>query len=219
MFNWLFRKRNKLIHPGYIQQYLDLSFKISSETVDQVEYVVLDCETTGLGKSDRLITIGAVTCTSHEIYLEKILDQRYPCSEVGSSSEIHGELSSYEEEDEKELLRLFLHFLKNKIIVGHNIRFDVSKINQLVGEYFNISLKNHVIDTAHLIKRLDPVYFERTVGGNTNLHLDDLCNKYDIPIENRHTALGDAYLTAQLLQKVLFRLKKRGVNQLKQLLN
>jgi len=38
-----------------------------------------------------------------------------------------------------------------------------------------------------------------------------LCGVYNIPVENRHTALGDAYMTALLLQHILEGLKKRGV--------
>ena len=218
MFNW-FRRKKKNAIPYWIWDYQSLTFKNSSDTsIDEISFVVLDCETSGLKKTDRLITIGAVKCNTKEIYLDKVLDQKYPEIEVGRSAEIHGELTSETVTDKAVLTKELIDFLKNHIIVGHNIAFDIQMINSLLDEMYHINLKNKVLDTAHMVMRLDPVHFERTVGGKSMLHLDDLCEKYDIEIANRHTALGDAYLTAQLLQRLLSGLKKRGVNTIGQLM-
>ena len=176
-------------------------------------YCVLDCETTGLSKNDSIITIGAVISTPRIIFTNTVLDQRYPLPVSDKSSEIHGELGHEDEVNFKEHLKELIAFLKNYIIVGHNISFDVGKINQLLHKYFGMKLKNKMLDTANLAIRLDPVKYERTVGGATNLSLDDLCMAHQIPIENRHTALGDAYLTAQLLQRLLYRLESKGIRK------
>lgn len=216
----LFSHKKKTNHPDWIQDYLNLDFKThSSRTLDEIEFIVLDCETTGLSKSDEIITIGAVKCTSRDIFLDQIFDQKYSEVISGKSSEIHGELSGNGEENRIELLKNLINYLQNRIIVGHNISFDIGMINNSLRQAFDFSLKNKVLDTAQLMMRLDPVKYERSVGGNSNLHLDDLCKKFNIPIENRHTALGDAYMTAQLFQRILPQLKKRGLTKIGELIS
>ena len=48
--------------------------------------------------------------------------------------------------------------------------------------------------------------------------LDELCKVYHTPVEGRHTASGDAMITALLLVKLLGKLEARGVKTLKDLL-
>ena len=207
-----FTRREKKIIPSWLKDYQRLDFQ--KKNPDAYGFAVLDCETTGLSRNDAIITIGAVLCSGSEIFTDKVLDQRYPLSASGKSSEIHGELANEDQIDLDSYLQELVEFLKNHIIVGHNISFDVGKINQLLQKKYGVKLKNHVLDTAQLAIRLDPVKYERTVGGQYNLSLDDLCKRYNIPVENRHTALGDAYLTAQLLQRLIYRLNQKGIDKL-----
>ncbi len=198
-----------------------MNFKISPTIIVQnCECIVLDCETTGLEKNDDVVSAAAIRITPCNIHIETALDQRYSLEEVGISSEIHGEMSSnLNDRKTDDNLQELIDFVGNSILVGHNITFDIAKIEGLlrVNYDFKGGLKNKVLDTARLVKRLDPVKFERMVGGNSNLDLEELCRQFDITVENRHTALGDAYLTAQLFQKILSRLRKRGVKFVKDL--
>lgn len=218
MFRWLKRKKHEQ-RPDWLENYLGLDFRINKQTqLDDQIFVGLDTETTGLEKSDDIITIGAIQCTTKEVFLNNILDQKFSGIKAGKSSEIHGELEIQEGKDGINYLQELISFISNHIIIGHNISFDIMMINQLLQSQFNIQLKNKVIDTAILAIRLDPVKYERSIGGKSQLHLDDLCNEYDLKIENRHTALGDAYLTVLLFQRLVSKLKKRGIHSLKDLL-
>lgn len=217
MFGWL-KKQTEKEQPNWLKSYLGLDFATyTTSGIDDAQFVALDCETTGLGKADEVITIGALTCTSKEIFVSPVLDIKFDVPSIGASSEIHGELSSGASQIEGDHLEPVIEFLSNAIIVGHNIRFDVAKIDQLLKGKYHTSLKNKVLDTADLAIKLDPISYERSVGGRSRLSLDDLCNQFSIKIENRHTALGDAYITAQLMQKLLQRLKIRGCKEMKQL--
>ena len=209
---WSLFNRNKKALPEWLVHYSQLNFDIEQHT--DLTFVVLDCETTGLSKSDSIITLGAVLCTANEIFMDSILDQKYPLSESGKSSEIHGELAHQSEVNVDGHLEELIEFVKNHVIVGHNISFDVGKINQLLQKKYGMKLKNKVLDTAQMAIRLDPIKFERAVGGQSNLGLDDLCKQYQIAIENRHTALGDAYLTAQLLQRLIYQLHQKGITRI-----
>jgi len=50
------------------------------------------------------------------------------------------------------------------------------------------------------------------------ISLFTLAKAFDIPVENAHTALGDAYVTAQLFQRFLPLLEEAGVTDLADLL-
>lgn len=211
---------SKTIFPSFIKEYNALDFKTWDRLeTDFCEFVVIDAETTGLGKNDQIITLGALRMTTDEIGLEYLMDQRYPHTRATQAAEIHGELPQVVRKEQNELFEELVTYIGNRIIVGHHIAFDVSKINQMISEvYKGFQLKNQIIDTAQLLYRFNRDRYENQVGGMSNLQLDIACGDYHIPIENRHTALGDAYMTAQLLMHLLSLARKRGVLTLVELL-
>jgi len=99
------------------------------------------------------------------------------------------------------------------VLVGHHLRFDISILNEALKKRHAGKLRNPLIDTRDLALRV-----EKGRGGHDdqpgNYSLDALCQRYHIPGSDRHTAAGDAYITAILLLKLLGRLRKRGVIKL-----
>lgn len=205
--------------PDFIREYLELPFSDVLKTgIAEQTFTVLDCETTGLEKSDSIITIGAVKVEGADIALSSVLDQHYPVERI-EQAEVHGELGvSEHSKSPDELLDDLFTFIGSDPIVGHHISFDVGKINQVLQSRFGgLKLKNKVIDTFGMIRRLDPASMERNVAGQDSFQLDSLCKKYDIPVENRHTALGDAFMTAQLFIRLSHQAQKRGIKLVKEL--
>ena len=88
-------------------------------------------------------------------------------------------------------------------------------VNKVLQRELRQKLKNKVLDTSHLARRLalKPQHARPGTFG-----LDNLCRLYQIPMHDRHTAGGDAFITAVLLLKLLARLRKRGVHTLGDLL-
>lgn len=215
MFSGIFANRSK--YPGWVREYLSLDFKTEvQQSIWAPAYIVLDCETTGIARKDQIVTIGAVEVKGKSISLGHLLDIHLPLSENSVAATIHEELADQSGPFEIiEALQEVLAFLQNRPIVGHHISFDIRKLNQLFQEYFpGFKLKNQVLDTMILTRRLDPVRYERNVAGNESMQLDVLCEEFGIIIENRHTALGDAFLTAQLFQRLLPKLEQRGIKTL-----
>jgi DNA polymerase III subunit epsilon len=194
----------------------DLFFKIPVNTpIDEIEFAVIDTETSGLTKDAELISIGLVLVKQGEIKIDQTLAQNYNWETANDTALVHGELSqALKPEQEKQQLVEMLKFIGNKPLVGHQIAFDISVINKKVNEYFpRFKLKNNQLDTAKIWNRLNR-------GNNkelNNISLDYLCNQLNITIENRHTALGDAFMTTLVFVKLVERLKKRGIRTSKNL--
>ena len=132
------------------------------------------------------------------------------------SVSVHGILANGKEEkiNESDALEKFLDFIGNDILVGHNVDFDVAMINKLLKSFTGIKLKNKILDTRNLYLRLKR---GEDIPAKS-LSLDTLCEEFGIKKNDRHTAPGDAFITAVLFMKLLNRLNKRGVTQVNELL-
>ena len=219
MLSRLFTK--KAAYPEWMVNYESQIFNPEAkQSIWNPGYVVLDCETTGIGKKDKIVSIGAVLVQNKSISLSNVLDIHLPIEENSAAAVIHGELTDQSNEINMEkALPEVLNFLSNHVIVGHHIAFDLGKLNQLYQlDYPGFKLKNRMLDTMTLMKRIDPVRYERNVAGSDSMQLDVLCKEFGILVENRHTALGDAFLTAQLFQKLLVKLESRGIETMGNLL-
>ena len=217
---WPFQRKSKPVYPEFIQRYQELTFLPDRlQSISDGKYIVIDCESTGIDKQASIITIGAVTLCQHEIKLEEVLDVRLSLMASSKEAEIHGELSDQLEILEIDQMRKVLQYIKNAILVGHHVSFDIQLINRWFQKEFpGFKLLNPSVDTLAMIRRVDPQRMERQVAGHDGFQLDRLCKEYDIAIENRHTALGDAYMTAQLFHKISLTLEKRGVTLVKQII-
>ena len=193
--NWF----NKIIkeHPKFWETYLTYFEENQSK---EKRYVVFDCETTGLDyKSDRILSIGAVAIQNNEIivndYLEVFLQQDVFKAETVL---IHGILREGKEEKivEAEAVIRFLEFVKDATLVGHHVDFDIEMINQSLTRLDLGKLKNQSMDTDIMYQKLKYLPYEQHTS------LDELCTIYKIKKSDRHTASGDAFITALLFLKL-----------------
>jgi len=218
MFHWFSIKQKKNLSGHWIRYKECLSKKVP-ENINEVEFVVLDTETTGFDfKSDRILSIGAVTvagnvidiANSFEVYIYQ--DKFDP-----KSVEIHGLLKdgTVKKLTEQEAIIQFLDYVQNSVIVAHHANFDITMINEVLRRHNLPKLKNKVLDTGALY---------RATRINTNLidkqkkhTLDDIANAYDISLKDRHTASGDAYITAIAFIKIISKLNKNNTLKTKNL--
>jgi DNA polymerase-3 subunit epsilon len=83
---------------------------------------------------------------------------------------------------------------QNRVFVAHNVGFDYSFLRN---EYKKL-------DRRFIRKRLCTVRLTRKVfPGLKSYSLGKLCGQFDIPLENRHRAFGDARATTALLKHVI----------------
>jgi len=174
--------------------------------IEQVRFVVLDSETTGLDpRKDRLITIGAIAVLNHEILMEDSFEALLKVEYNSSAVTVHGVTREESRTglDEPAALDLFLGYLGNGVIVGHHIGHDVATFNAGYERHFGFRLENPSLDTMALTLHLER---DGAFAGRDPIQqfsLDALCGLFNIIPHDRHTAAGDAFMTALVFQRLL----------------
>jgi DNA polymerase-3 subunit epsilon len=201
MFNW-FSNNN---HPAFWQNYIAQFKGKSKANLEDTRFVVFDTETTGIQpKTDRVLSIGAISVIGNTINVPGVFERFLIQEKFNTNTvEIHGILKTGEQKklSESEAIEAFLDYLGNSILIAHHAAFDVEMINQCLGRMKLPKLKNKVLDTGILYKKLNNV-------PNKHYGLDHLCQEFNVPANDRHNALGDAYITAQIFVKMIARMKK-----------
>ncbi|MCX8069479.1 MAG: 3'-5' exonuclease [Thermodesulfovibrionales bacterium] len=195
--------------------------------IENVDYAVVDTELTGLDvKKDSIISIGVVKMTGSKImlgdYFYRMVDPSV-CPKRDSVL-IHGitpqEVSTCPPLEL--ILPEFVDFIKNRVVVGHFISIDLSFINKEMKKLYGFSIQNPAIDTVHIYWWLKKARSDYDAYGLESIHLEsnlfDIAKLYGIPITEGHSAIGDAFITAQLFQRFLHQVKQRGLKKLSDLI-
>ncbi|CUJ92640.1 DNA polymerase III PolC-type [Ruegeria denitrificans] len=172
-------------------------------------FVVFDTETTGLlPHKDEIVQIGAVRVVNGRIIqgerLDILVDPGIPIP--SASTKVH-KISDHMVQGAPDIAsagRTLHQFARDAVIVAHNAPFDMAFLRR--------HAKRMAVDWDHPI--LDTVLLSAVLFGASDKHtLDALCDRLEItiPQDLRHTALGDAVVTAQALVKMLPMLHARGM--------
>jgi DNA polymerase III subunit epsilon len=181
--------------------------------IDQVRFVVLDSETTGLDpRTDRLVTIGAVAVQAGEILLDDTFDALLALSHNTSAVTVHGVTRDESRRglQEPDALARFLDYLGTGVIVGHHILHDVQTLDAGYERHWGFSLGNHSLDTMDLTRHLER---DGALAGRAPIRhftLDSLCEMFGVVPHDRHTASGDAFITAQVFLRLLRLARTQG---------
>ena len=174
--------------------------------IERVRFVALDSETTGLNPlTDRIITIGAVAVQDGDIVLEDSFEALLRVEKNTSAVTVHGITRDETGSglDEADALQRFLDYLQDGVIVGHHIGHDISTLNAACQRHWGFELRNRSLDTMDLTLHLEQggAFAER--APIREFTLDSLCGMFDVIPHDRHTAAGDAFITAQVFQRLL----------------
>ena len=191
--------------------------------LEEARFVVFDTETTGFDSArDTVISIGAVALDGFQIRIQDSFEVLIRRDSVGDSDAVttHGLLLRDLDEgrDEREAVNGFLEYTGNSVLVAQHADFDVAMINRILKKQYGFELFNQVIDTASLAKRLEKGPYYNLAHKSGEYRLDILLERYNIRLYDRHTAAGDAFLTAQLFQMLLIKAGHAGIRTLRELL-
>ena len=201
MFSWLKYKN----YPVFWKTYLK-TFKLKQpKSIETTRFVVFDTETTGLNTdSDKIISIGAVSIVNNTIEVADSIELYLKQDDYHAETvEMHGILKDGNllKFSEDEAIEQFIVFIGNSVLVAHHAAFDIEMINAALEKVNLPKLKNKSIDTGILYKKLEG-------KKDSHFNLDILCDEFNIPKHDRHTASGDAFMTAILFLKIIAKLNK-----------
>jgi len=174
-------------------------------SIEGVRFIVLDLETTGLNPAiDAIVTVGAVAVLGGDILIDDSFSALLKVSENTTAVTVHGVTrdQSLNGLDEPAALEGFLDYLKDGVIVGHHIGHDVTAMNAACGRHWDLTLLNRSIDTMDLTLHLER---DGAFAGRPAIRqftLDALCEMFGVVRHDRHTAAGDAFITAQVFLRL-----------------
>ncbi|MFE8699410.1 exonuclease domain-containing protein [Cytobacillus sp. FJAT-54145] len=201
-------------HIAFLRQ---LQKELNLETqmkvpLHELNVVVFDIETTGFfpDKGDEIISIGAVKVTNGNINKEDIFYSLAHCEKDLSKELVH--LTGITNDQLKtapplsEVLVNFFNFAKNNTLIAHHANHEKSFLQNACWKLYRSPFKHRIVDTSFLYRIAEPDL--RLVS------LEEICEHNGIPIKDRHHALGDAKLTAELWCKYIAKVQAIGCNTL-----
>lgn len=161
--------------------------------------VVLDLETTGLGKPGeiRIMELGALRLEGGipTVEFHSLVDPGEPIAErvqrlTGITDAMVAGAPAIGPVFEK-----FLEFARGATLVAHNMPFDGSFLNHEMVRLSGHELEQPLLCTVRLARRLLPDL--------PDYHLDDLARHFGIEVRERHRSLGDVRATAAVFRALL----------------
>ncbi|MSZ16270.1 MAG: hypothetical protein F2618_01250 [Actinobacteria bacterium] len=184
-----------------------------SESLRNVSFAVVDCETTGVNpETDRILQVAAIIVNGEGEVVDQfdtVVRPESPESYTHGAEHIHGISKEQVEKGMplREALEKLWTISSGNVFTAHNARFDIGFLH---AESERVGLSNRIethVDTLALARKTD--------AEKTRRHtLDALCEHYGIEREKAHDAKADATATAELLIHLM---KEMGVERSDQL--
>ena len=191
----------------------ETSLALDDRLLAQLSYTVFDTETTGLKPSegDEIVQIGAVRIVNrrllrHEAF-EQLVDPRRTLPK--QSMRIHhisAEMLAGQPPIES-VLPMFRAFVGDSVLVAHNAAFDM-RFLELKQAASGVRFDRPVLDTFLLSAVLFP--------NQASHRLEAIAERLGVSVLGRHTAIGDAIVTAEVFLKMLPLLADKGIRTLGQ---
>ena len=179
----------------------------------ELSYTVFDTETTGLdpGGGDRIIQIGAARLVNGKLLrqeaFEQLVDPQRDLPAAGIA--IHGITPEMVRGQPTidQVLPAFHAYARDTVLVAHNAAFDM-RFLQLAEAATGVVFDHPVLDTLLLSAVVHP---------NQESHrLEAIAERFGVTVIGRHTALGDAIVTAEVFLKLIPLLAAMGIETLGQ---
>ena len=160
------------------------------------DYCVVDIETTGLSSNiSSIIEISAIKVRNgKEVDTFSMLVNphcRLPSFIVSLTGITDTMLNDASDIDD--VLLSFIKFVKDDIIVGHNVNFDINFLYDAINRHLGMYFENDFVDTLRIARRV------LDLSKNT---LDDLVSYFNIESRDKHRALNDCSLTNKVYREL-----------------
>ncbi len=190
------------------------SFDELGVPLSEVTFVVLDLETTGGSAAACEITeVGAARYRMGEelAAFQTLVDPGAPIPPFITVLTGITQAMVLEAPPIEAVLPALFEFIGDAVVVGHNLRFDLSFLDAAARRLGYPTVSNRTLDTVALARRL-------VRNEVRNLKLSTLAAHFRSPVTPTHRALDDARATAHVLWGLLERAGSLGVTALDDLL-
>jgi DNA polymerase III subunit epsilon len=184
-----------------------------SPLLDECAFAVVDVETTGVrvSSSDRITEIAVVVVHGgrREVAFESLVNPGRPippaiCAITNITDEMVRHAPPFPEVADQVLATL-----AGRIFVAHHARFDWAFVSAELRRARGLALDGPRLCTVRLARRL--------VRGVRSCGLDSLTTFFGLQNAARHRATGDAWVTAELLSRLLRLAREDGARTLQDL--
>lgn len=186
---------------------------LDERPLKSLTYTVFDTETTGLNPSqgDEIIQIGATRIVNNKLLRQDAFEQLIdPGRSIPAASiPIHGITPEMVQGRPRigQVLPTFHAYASDTVLVAHNAAFDM-KFLQLKEGITGLRFDQPVLDTLLLSAVIHP--------HQESHRLEAIAQRMNITVLGRHTALGDAMVTAEVFLRMIPLLADRGIHTLGQ---
>jgi DNA polymerase III subunit epsilon len=209
------------VHADSRPEYYDFDLFQASESTHALDdrplaelaYTVFDTETTGLNPSegDEIIQVGATRIVGGRLLRQECFEQLVdPQRDIPAAGiPIHGirpEMVMGQPNIDT-VLPAFHRFAQDTVLVAHNAAFDM-RFLQLKELRTGLRFEQPVLDTLLLSAAVHP--------HQESHRLEAIAERLGVNVLGRHTALGDAMVTAEVFLKLLPLLQAAGIHTLGQ---
>ena len=186
---------------------------LSGLPLSSMPAVVIDTETTGLDvEKDRIVEIGAVrleTCAPgpQRVYSE-LIDPGVPIPEAATrihgivDADVAGALSF------PERIAEFGTWAESAVVIGYSVGFDLAVLKAEHGRHGLPWQPPRALDVRHLVELVAPQLPEQS--------LETAASWLGVEVHDRHRALGDARVAAEIYRAVVPKLREKGIVTLAQ---
>jgi DNA polymerase III subunit epsilon len=181
--------------------------------LESLKVVVFDLETTGFfpDRGDSVISIGAIKMIGANIEEEKtfysLVKSDIPLSEeISTLTGIHDtELATAPEA--LDVLVQFLQFINSRTLVAHHANHEQAFMQKMTLKLMRTKFEHRIVDTSFLIRLTGPHI--------KSLSLEEACLQCGVEIKDRHHALGDAKMTAEIWSHYIKKAQEMGFTSLR----
>lgn len=162
------------------------------------DYVVFDLETTGISvQRDTIIEISALKVVKGyvtEEYNTLVNPHRHIPAGATAVNGITDAMVA-DAPELKDVMKEFLDFIGNGILVGHNIHtFDTNFVYDAALGLWGKELRNDYVDTLYMARQCLPQLAHHTLG--------DVSNYFHISTAGAHRALNDCRMNQQIYEQM-----------------
>ncbi|HTQ00163.1 MAG TPA: exonuclease domain-containing protein [Casimicrobiaceae bacterium] len=185
--------------------------ELDNQSLAALSYTVFDTETTGLDPSggDEIVSIGAVRIVNgrlldHEVF-EQLVDPLRPMSaEATAVTGIESAMLQGQPTLDR-VLPAFGAFCAETVLVAHNAAFDLRFLH----------MKEQATGVRFSQPVLDTLLLSAVLHADLATHaLEDIAERMGVNPMGRHTAVGDAIMTAEVFLRMLPLLAEKGIHTL-----